>query len=213
MPLSLSTSLGRYEVLSRLGAGGMGEVYLAHDTQLNRKVALKVLPVNLINNRARLHRFEQEAQAASALNHPNIITIYEIGAEGDTHFIAAEFIEGETLRRRLQATRLEIKETLNIATQIAAALDAAHRSRIVHRDIKPEKVMVRADGWVKVLDFGLAKLAEIKTEDVDSQATTRAQVKTEAGMILGTVAYMSPEQARGLVVDAHRHFQFRRCAL
>ena len=116
----------------------MGEVYLAHDTQLNRKVALKVLPADVVNNRERLHRFEQEAQAASALNHPNIITIHEIGAEGDTHFIATEFIEGETLRRRLQTERVEIDETLSIATQVAAALDAAHRSRIVHRDIKPE---------------------------------------------------------------------------
>jgi serine/threonine-protein kinase len=202
MPISLSTSLGRYKILSTLGAGGMGEVYLALDTRLNRQVALKVLPADLVNNRARLHRFEQEAQAASALNHPNIITIHEIGVEGDTNFIAMEFIEGETLRRRLQPPRLEIKETLQIATQIAAALDAAHRNGIVHRDIKPENVMVREDGLVKVLDFGLAKLAEKKIENVDSQAATRAQVETEAGMILGTVAYMSPEQARGLVVDA-----------
>jgi serine/threonine-protein kinase len=201
MPFPLNTNLGRYEVLSTLGAGGMGEVYMARDTQLNRQVALKVLPPDLINNRDRLRRFEQEAQAASALNHPNIITIYEIGAEGDTHFIAMEFIEGETLRRKLQTTRLEIGEMLNIAPQIAAALDAAHRSGIIHRDIKPENVMVREDGLVKVLDFGLAKLAEKKIEDVDSQAATRAKVTTEAGMILGTVAYMSPEQARGLVVD------------
>jgi serine/threonine protein kinase len=156
MPLSPGTSLGRYKIHSQIGAGGMGEVYLAYDPRLNRKVALKVLPANLINNRERLLRFEQEAQVASALNHPNILTIHEIGVEGETHFIATEYIEGETLRRRLQTTRLEIKETLSIATQIVAALDAAHRSGIVHRDIKPENVMVRADGLVKVLDFGLA---------------------------------------------------------
>ena len=127
----------------------MGEVYLAHDTNLNRKVALKVLPADVVKNRERLHRFEQEAQAASALNHPNILTIHEIGAEGGTHFIVTEFIEGETLRQRLQTT-VEIDETLNIATQIAAALDAAHHNRIVHRDIKPENVIVREDGLVKV---------------------------------------------------------------
>jgi serine/threonine protein kinase/Tfp pilus assembly protein PilF len=202
MPLSPSTRLSHYEVLSQLGTGGMGEVYLAHDTRLNRKVALKVLPANLIHDRERLRRFEQEAQAASALNHPNIITIHEIGVDGDTHFIATEYIKGETLRRRLQTRRLEIKETLSIANQIVAALDAAHCSGIAHRDIKPENVMVREDGLVKVLDFGLAKLAEKKIEDVDREAATRAQVKTEAGMILGTVSYMSPEQARGLVVDA-----------
>ena len=202
MPLSSGVSLGRYEILSTLGVGGMGEVYLAHDSRLNRKVALKVLPAELVNNRERLHRFEQEAIAASALNHPNIITIHEIAVESGAHFIATEFIEGETLRRKLKADGLEIRETLSIATQIAAALDAAHRSGIVHRDIKPENVMVREDGLVKVLDFGLAKLVEKKTEKVDSEAATRAQVKTEAGMILGTVAYMSPEQARGAQVDA-----------
>jgi serine/threonine protein kinase len=202
MPLSSGTTLGRYNVHSLLGAGGMGEVYLAHDTRLNRKVALKVLPADLISSHERLRRFEQEAQAASALNHPNIITIHEIGAEGNTHFIATEFIEGDTLRQKLQ-TRLEIVETLTIATQIAAALDAAHQGGIVHRDIKPENVLVRPDGWVKVLDFGLAKLTQRK-EDVpfDSQTPTRAQVKTMPGAVMGTVAYMSPEQARGLEVDA-----------
>lgn len=180
----------------------MGEVYLAHDTRLNRKVALKVLPADVVNNRERLHRFEQEAQAASALSHPNIITIHEIGIEGETHFIATEFIEGETLRRRLQTTRLEIDETLNIGTQIAAALDAAHRNRIVHRDIKPENVIVREDGLVKVLDFGLAKSTESNLPDIDTEAQTRVQVNTQAGIVLGTAAYMSPEQARGKTVDA-----------
>ena len=180
----------------------MGEVYLAHDTRLNRKVALKVLPKDVVNNRERLHRFEREAQAASILNHPNIITIHEIGAEGDTHFIATEFIDGETLRRRLQAGPIEIDETLSIATQVAGALDAAHHSRIIHRDIKPENIMVRQDGVVKVLDFGLAKSTERELAEVDTEAATLAQINTQAGMVLGTAAYMSPEQARGKPVDA-----------
>lgn len=202
MPLSPNTILGRYEVLSQLGAGGMGEVYLAHDTQLKRKVALKVLPADLISNRELMHRFEQEARAASALNHPNIITIHEIGAEGDTNFIATEFIEGETLRRKLQTARFEIAETLDIAVQITAALDAAHCNGIVHRDIKPDNIMLRADGLVKVLDFGLAKLTEKKNEThADPEGPTRVLVKTTPGMVMGTVAYMSPEQARGLETD------------
>ena len=200
--LTANSNISHYRILSKIGAGGMGEVYLAEDMRLNRRVALKVLPADLFNNSQRLHRFRQEAQAASALNHPNIITIHEIGVAGDIHFIATEFIEGETLRRRMQTTRLEVAETLNMATQIAAALDAAHRNGIVHRDIKPENVMLREDGLAKVLDFGLAKLTPAKPETIDTEAPTQVQVNTQAGMILGTVSYMSPEQARGLKVDA-----------
>jgi len=200
--LTANAKISRYRIVSKIASGGMGEVYLAIDTRLNRNVALKILPAEVVNSRDRMQRFEQEAQAASALNHPNIITIYEIGAEGDTHFIATEFIEGETLRRQLQTSRFQINETLNIATQIATALDAAHRRRIVHRDIKPENVMVREDGLVKVLDFGLAKSTESKAAEIDTEAATRAQVNTSPGMIIGTVAYMSPEQARGKPVDA-----------
>jgi eukaryotic-like serine/threonine-protein kinase len=199
--LNPNAKISRYRITSKIASGGMGEVYLAYDTRLNRKVALKVLPSEVVSSRDRLQRFEQEAQAASALNHPNIITIYEIGVEGDTHFIATEFIEGETLRSRLQTKRLEIEETLNIATQIATALDAAHRNRIVHRDIKPENLMVRDDGLVKVLDFGLAKSTESRPAEIDTEAATRAQVNTNPGMIIGTVAHMSPEQARGKSVD------------
>lgn len=203
MPLSPSASLGRYEILSPLGAGGMGEVYLAKDARLNRQIALKILPENIAADRDRVRRFEREAQAASALNHPNILTVYEIGQTNGQHFIAMEFVEGETLRRRLQTAQLEIAESLDVATQIAAALNAAHRSGIVHRDIKPENVMVREDGLVKVLDFGLAKLTEKKTDvPVDTEAPTRAQVRTMPGMVLGTARYMSPEQARGQEVDA-----------
>lgn len=199
--LAAGQRFGQYEAISLLGEGGMGQVYLAVDTRLGRKVALKVLPTDLVNREC-LHRFEQEARAASALNHPNILTIHEIGAEGDTHFIAMEFIEGETLRRKLQTAHLEIAESLNIATQIAAALEAAHRSGIVHRDIKPENVMLRDDGLVKVLDFGLAKLTEKKTQAVDSEAATRALMRTMPGVVMGTARYMSPEQARGQGVDA-----------
>lgn len=200
--LTPNANISRYRITSKIASGGMGEVYLAYDTRLHRRVALKVLPAEVVNSRDRLQRFEQEAQAASALNHPNIVTIYEVGAEGDTHFIATEFIEGETLRRRLRTRRLEIDETLNVAIQIATALDAAHRNRIVHRDIKPENVMVREDGLVKVLDFGLAKSTESKIAEIDAEAATLAQVNTNPGMIIGTVTYMSPEQARGKPVDA-----------
>src|ERR1051325_8069029 len=200
--LAANSTISRYRITRKIGSGGMGEVYLAQDMRLNRKVALKVLPAEVVNNRNRLQRFEREAQAASALNHPNIITIHEIAVEGDTHFIATEFIEGETLRSRLRTSRVSIDETLNITIQIAAAVDAAHRSAIVHRDIKPENIMVREDGLVKVLDFGLAKSTENKPADVDTESPTRAQVTTQAGMILGTAAYMSPEQARGKTVDA-----------
>ena len=199
--LTANSNISHYRIISKIGKGGMGEVYLAHDTKLDRRVALKVLPAVLISNRERLNRLEQEARAASALNHPNIITIYEIGADADTHFIATEFIEGETLRQRLQTARVGTADALNIATQIAAGLDAAHRNGIVHRDIKPENVMLRADGLVKVLDFGLAKLTEKQGDSLDSKNPTRALVKTNPGVVMGTVAYMSPEQARGLAVD------------
>ena len=199
--------IGHYEIISLLGKGGMGEVYLAQDTKLGRKVALKVLPRDLISNDERLHRFGQEARSASALNHPNIITIHEIGVDGDTHFIATELIEGQTLRGKLQTTRLEIEEVLGIALQIATALDDAHRSGIVHRDIKPENIMVRKDGLVKVLDFGLAKLSGPPTlasgfvGPAAPEALTHDLIKTIPGMVMGTVAYMSPEQARGQEVD------------
>src|SRR5438132_13486801 len=159
MTLASGTQLGRYEVRSKSGAGGMGEVYLAQDTKLDRKVALKILPAGLAANQDRMRRFVQEAKAASALNHPNIITIYEIDETASGHFIAAELIEGETLREREQKP-LQLSESLDIATQLASALAAAHAAGIVHRDIKPENVMLRHDGIVKVLDFGLAKLTD-----------------------------------------------------
>jgi serine/threonine-protein kinase len=202
MPAS-GTNLGRYEIRSKIGAGGMGEVYLAQDTKLDRKVALKILPGEVLSNQQRMRRFEQEAKAASALNHPNILTIYEIDETDSGHFIATEFIDGETLRARMRREPLKFSDALDVAAQIASALSAAHAAGIVHRDIKPENVMVRRDGLVKVLDFGLAKLTErLPPESVDTEAPTRAAVNTEPGVVMGTALYMSPEQARGLQVDA-----------
>ena len=192
--------LGRYEVVAPLGEGGMGTVWLAKDTRLGRKVAVKLLPPHFTEDAERLRRFEREARAASSLNHPNILTIYEIGEDDGRHFIATEFIEGETLRERMAGAPMEVGEALDVAGQVASALAAAHEAGIVHRDIKPENVMVRRDHLVKVLDFGLAKLTEQRV--ANPEAATRAPVKTSSGVILGTVTYMSPEQARGLEVDA-----------
>lgn len=190
----------KYLVHSLLGRGGMGEVYLAEDTDLGRNVALKVLPKEFINDEQRLQRFKQEARAASALKHPNIITIYSVGQEGGVYFIAAEYVQGLTLRQRLAVSgRLELREALNVGMQIASALEAAHHAGIVHRDIKPENIMFEPDGTAKLLDFGIAKLTEDATEDRVS-ADVRP-LKTEQGVILGTPAYMSPEQARHQPVD------------
>jgi eukaryotic-like serine/threonine-protein kinase len=201
--LKPGTKLGRYEIRSALGAGGMGEVYLAHDTRLDRKVALKILPDEIAADPDRMKRFEQEARAASGLNHPNIITIYEIDQSAATHFIAAEFIDGATLRERMRTRPVPLGEVLDVAVQIASGLSAAHANGIVHRDIKPENVILRRDGIAKVLDFGLAKLTgQGSPEWVDSEAPTRVHLKTESGVVMGTACYMSPEQARGLQVDA-----------
>jgi len=201
VPLS-GTVLGRYQVVSHLGSGGMAEVYLAEDLQLKRQVALKLLPAALTQNQKRLLRFEQEALAASSLNHPNIITIHEIGKAEGLNFIVTEFVKGQTLRELMASARMNVTVALDLATQVASALAAAHAAGIVHRDLKPENVMVRPDGLIKVLDFGLAKLTESPNSGVDHEATTIAKVDTEAGMVMGTAQYMSPEQARGLKVDA-----------
>src|SRR5438034_1278399 len=200
--MELST-ISRYRILEKLGSGGMGEVYLAEDMRLGRKVALKLLVEDLTENRERLGRFDQEAYTASALNHPNILTIYEMGDEAGRHFIAAEYIDGVTLRRRLTTSPMDLSEVLSVAIQVADALEEAHAAGIIHRDIKPENIMIRRNRQVKVLDFGLAKLTErTVTEETDTEAVTRALVQTDAGMVLGTSQYMSPEQARGKPVDA-----------
>ena len=190
--------VGHFRILSLLGVGGMGEVYLAEDTKLGRKIALKLLPVDFSRDRDRVRRFQQEARAASALNHPYIVTIHETGEFQERHFIATEFIEGETLRQRMRRTTLDLSETLDIAIQVAGALGAAHQAGIVHRDIKPENIMLRPDGYVKVLDFGLAKLTE---QPSGSRQTASNDTDTTPGLLMGTVKYMSPEQARGLPVD------------
>jgi serine/threonine protein kinase/Tfp pilus assembly protein PilF len=187
-PLTIS----RYRVVRLIGAGGMGEVYLAEDVSLNRKVALKLLPVRFTRDEERVRRFQREARAASALNHPNIITIYEIGEDESTHYIATEYIEGENLRERMATRRLNIGEVLDVAMGVAGALAAAHDAGIVHRDIKPENIMLRPDGLVKVLDFGLAKLAEPESALKDSST----------GTVMGTLLYISPEQARAQQPDA-----------
>src|SRR5438105_5659640 len=194
--------LGHYQVLSLLGAGGMGDVYLAEDIRLKRKVALKLLPAELTANQDRLRRFEQEAQAASGLNHPNIITIHEIGQVDGLNFIVTEFITGETLRQRMATARMDRPAVLDVAIQAASALTAAHAAGIVHRDLKPENIMLRPDRLIKVLDFGLAKLTEPRTANVDTEAATVARVDTKMGTVMGTAQYMSPEQARGFKVDA-----------
>jgi len=195
--------LGSYEVVASIGAGGMGEVYLAEDRRLGRKVAIKLLPASFTQSADRVRRFEREARAASALNHPNILTIFEVGQANGVHFIVTEFIEGETLRQRLRREPPGLSESLDIATQVADALNAAHKAGIVHRDIKPENIMLRPDGYVKVLDFGLAKLSEPqKFGGPATDVPTLARVNTSPGVIMGTVNYMSPEQARGQDVDA-----------
>jgi predicted ATPase len=195
--LPAGTRLGRYQIRSALGAGGMGEIYLAEDKRLGRLVALKILPAAFLESHERLYRFEQEARAASALNHPNIITIHEIDEDNGTHFIATEFVEGVTLRRLMQRGEINLSEMLAIALQLTSALVTAHAYGIIHRDIKPENVMVRSDGLVKVLDFGLVKL----TEAYGANTSDPTLIKSELGIVRGTIAYMSPEQARGLPVD------------
>jgi serine/threonine protein kinase len=192
-------SIGPYKVIGHIGKGGMGEVYLAQDPRLGRRVALKLLRREFAKDEDRLRRFQQEAHAASALNHPNIITVYEIEQVDSLYYMATEYVEGETLRQRMLSA-MKLREVLDVAIQVASALSVAHQAHIVHRDIKPENIMVRPDGYVKVLDFGLAKLAEAKPGD--TTAPTLPKVETGPGVVMGTVSYMSPEQARGLSADA-----------
>src|SRR5262245_4951877 len=183
-----------YRIVRQLGSGGMGEVYLAEDVRLKRNVALKLLPPHFTLNPDRVRRFEREARAASALNHPNIVTIYEIGKSNTTHFIAAEFVDGKTLRQLVNEKPFTLNEALKVSMQVAEALSEAHAAGIVHRDIKPENIMIRQDGYVKILDFGLAKLNEQQATEADLETPTLLQ--TNPGLVMGTVQYMSPEQAR-----------------
>src|SRR5512133_1022350 len=194
--------ISHYRIESLIGIGGMGEVYLAQDERLGRKAALKLLPDSLTIDETQLSRFKNEARSASALNHPNILTVYEIGAEGNRQFIATEFIEGATLRASITSGRINPHAALEIAVQVASALAAAHQAGVVHRDIKPENIMLRPDGYVKVLDFGIAKLTEHRPASDDHTTETTATLQTRPGLVLGTAHYMSPEQARGQKVDA-----------
>jgi eukaryotic-like serine/threonine-protein kinase len=200
MTLAAGTRLGPYEVLAPLGAGGMGEVYRARDSRLGREVALKVLPAEYSAEPERLERFDQEARAASALNHPNIVTIHDIGRDGATAYIAMELVSGTTLRELLLSGPLELRDAVDLAFQTASGLARAHETGIVHRDLKPENLMITADGFVKILDFGLAKLVPMLTSDI-SEMQTAAAGGTMPGTILGTVGYMSPEQASGRSLD------------
>ena len=212
--------IGRYEICSQLGAGGMGEVYLANDTRLDRKVALKILPASVVETDSasqsdRVRRFVQEAKAVSALNHPNILTIYEVDEIDSEHFIATEYVDGETLRDRIRFTPITPSEAIDIGIQVASALSATHAVGIIHRDIKPDNIMLRRDGIVKVLDFGLAKLTRERppTPLTDSLAPTQNMFNTAAGIVMGTAHYMSPEQARGFELDARTDVWSLGCVL
>ncbi len=197
----LGREIGPYRIISQLGAGGMAEVYLAQDTRLNRLVALKLLPSYFASDEIRLRRFQSEARAASALNHPSILTIYEVGEDDGVYFIATEFIDGQTIRELIKQQQLTLDEVLDVVEQVASALSVAHAAGIVHRDIKPENIMRRRDGLLKILDFGVAKLSEPDAAADGLNGATGFRTTTEAGLVMGTVSYMSPEQARGLVVD------------
>jgi eukaryotic-like serine/threonine-protein kinase len=193
-------TVGAYKILRLLGRGGMGEVYLAQDRRLGRQVALKLLPLQFTNDASRLRRFEQEARNAAALNYPNIMTIHEIGQDAGRRFIVTEYIEGKTLRQQMMEKRMRLKDALDVAIQVASAMAAAHAVGIIHRDVKPENIMIRPDGIVKVLDFGLAKLMDHELV-VNNAALTVPALDTDSGTVKGTTTYMSPEQARGLEID------------
>lgn len=196
----IGQTIGHYKIIEKLGQGGMGVIYRAFDTHLDRTVAIKVLPAEVVANKERKQRFVREAKAASALNHPNVAHIYEIGEVGSVHFIAMEYVEGQTLDAKLCGRPLDVAEITNIGIQIADALHEAHSKGVTHRDIKPTNIMITPGGQVKVLDFGLAKMAKPKGQALDSDSSTLA--KTKPGVVMGTVAYMSPEQARGETVSS-----------
>src|ERR1700732_2219730 len=202
MAVSVGTHLGSYEVTAQIGAGGMGEVYQAHDTKLGRDVAIKVLPEAFARDPERLSRFQREAKMLASLNHPNIATIHGLEQSGGTSYLVMELVSGETLAERVKAGPLGIEEALKIAVQIAEALEAAHEKQIIHRDLKPANVKLTPEGKVKVLDFGLAKAFEGDSANEDmGNSPTLSQAATMQGVILGTAAYMSPEQARGKSID------------
>ena len=196
-PLHPGTKIGRYEIHSKIGTGGMGEVYLAEDTQLHRRVAIKVLPADVAAKQDRMRRFKQEAMAAAALNHPNIAHIYEIGESDNINFIAMEFVDGQTLRQKIYRERTDLRKLLRFLQHAAEGLARAHAAGVVHRDLKPDNIMVTRDGHAKILDFGLAKLISGQKLSSSSSEVVTAILpqRSEPGTVLGTVGYMSPEQA------------------
>src|SRR2546430_12706052 len=202
MTIPAGTKLGRYEIRSQIGEGGMGEVYRARDEKLNRDVAIKVLPATFSQDAERLRRFEQEAQATSALNHPNILAVYDIGTHEGAPYVVQELLEGETLREALSGGKLSPRKAIDYALQIAHGLAAAHEKGIVHRDLKPENLFVTRDGRLKILDFGLAKLTGAADTDLSQTSIPTRRVDTDPGKVMGTVGYMSPEQVRGRAADA-----------
>src|SRR6201981_2060734 len=203
MPLAPTTRLGPYEIIAPLGAGGMGEVVRARDTRLGREVALKILPESFARESERLVRFEQEARAVAALNHPNILAVFDVGQHNGSPFLVSELLEGETLRAGLEHGALPQRKAIEYAVQIAQGLAAAHEKGIVHRDLKPENVFVTKDGRIKILDFGLAKLAQKPGAEVSvTDGVTLTSSHTAAGVVMGTASYMAPEQVRGQAVDA-----------
>src|SRR5215813_1586821 len=211
MSISTNTKLGRYEIRSKIGEGGMGEVYLAQDTRLGRNVALKILPKELASNQERMRRFTQEAKAAAALNHPNIAHIYEIGEHDGTNFIAMEYVDGYTLRQLIHDRQTDLAKVLRWLQHVAEGLTKAHTGGIVHRDLKPDNVMIARDGYAKILDFGLAKLVEPQTptpsgeKGLSEVATALMPQHSSPGTVMGTVGYMSPEQAQGRINEVdHR---------
>src|SRR5436189_1884877 len=197
----IGQTIGHYKISESIGTGGMGDVYLATDITAGRKAALKLLPMRFTGDAERLHRFQQQAHALVGLNHPNILTVYEIGEDHSIHYIASELIEGETLRQRLEHGPMQLSEAVDVAIQVVSALATAHEAGIVHRDIKPENIMLRPDGYVKVLDFGIAKLVEQELPLTTPRDEALSLVETNLGSIMGTVRYMSPEQACGAQVD------------
>src|SRR5437764_10602850 len=205
MTISTGIRLGRYEIRSQLGKGGMGEVYLAQDTKLERKVALKIFPAELTSNQDRMRRFTREAKAAAALNHPNIAHIYEIGEDEGIHFIAMEFIDGVTLRAKIHREQADLKKLLRYLHHAAEGLAKAHAAGIVHRDLKPDNIMITRDGHAKTLDFGLAKLVEPPGQDLERDSDLASEIATAhhsiPGIVRGTSGYMAPEQAQGKTKD------------
>src|ERR1039458_5842579 len=203
MALTSGTKLGPYEILVPIGAGGMGEVYRARDIRLGRDVAIKVLTESFVHDPERLRRFEQEARSVAALNHPNIVALYDIGAQDGRPYLVSELLEGQSLRQVLEGGALPARKASDYAVQVASGLATAHQKGIIHRDLKPENIFITKEGHAKILDFGLAKLTQPASSPTSHDSLTLTSSPTQAGVVMGTAGYMSPEQVRGEAID-HR---------